>query len=190
MTVVTREQIEEQTNLTTNLQDILGQTVPGLGPPTQSFRNFAQSLRGRQVQLLVDGVPISTNQNTAFVQELRSIAPSAIERIEVVRGPSAVFGEGATGGVINVITRIPTEERITQTAETRVNSRGDLQEDSFGTYAEYGLSGNLGQFDYTLNASWETFGFAFDAEGDRIPNFETAPENGRTINLFGKLGFD
>jgi len=46
VTVITREELEEQTNLTTNLQDILGQTVPGLGPPTQRFRNFPQTLLG------------------------------------------------------------------------------------------------------------------------------------------------
>jgi iron complex outermembrane receptor protein len=190
VTVITREEIEEQSNLTTNLQDILGQTVPGLGPPTQSFSNFPQTLRGREAQILVDGVPISTNQNTAFDLELRSIAPSAIERIEVVRGPSAVFGEGATGGIINIITRRPSEDEITNTVEARVTSRGDFAEDSFGTYLEYGLSGMSDPVDYVFNISWETFGFAFDGEGDRIPNLGNAPENGRTINILGKLGVD
>ena len=110
VTVVTREEIDNQTQLTTNLIDILGQTVPGLGPPTQNFRDFPQTLRGRNVQVLIDGVPISTNQNTAAASVLRSISPSAIEQIEVVRGPSAAFGEGATGGVINIITRRPVED--------------------------------------------------------------------------------
>ncbi|NEQ32984.1 MAG: TonB-dependent receptor plug domain-containing protein, partial [Leptolyngbya sp. SIO4C5] len=168
VTVITREEIEQQTNLTTNLVDILGQTVPGLGPPTQSFNNSAQSLRGRDPQILIDGVPITSNQRTAAAR-LRSIAPGAIERIEVVRGPSAAFGEGATGGVINIITRRPSEEEINQVLEARVNSRGDFEEDSFGTYLEYGLSGTLNNYDYVFNASWETFGFAFDGAGDQIP---------------------
>jgi len=189
VTVITREQIEEQSNLSTKLSDLLGRTVPGLGPPTRRVRNFPQSLRGRIPQILIDGVPISTNQNTAGSTPVGSIAPSAIERIEVVRGPSAVFGTNATGGVINIITRTPTEEKITQTAQTRINSRGDLKEDSFGTYVDYGLSGNIAQFDYTLNASWETFGLAFDGAGDQIPSFDDV-ENGRTINLFGKFGID
>lgn len=190
VTVTTRQEIEQQSNLTTNIQDILGQTVPGLGPPTQSFRNAAQTLRGRGIQILVDGVPISTNQNTAFNQEFRSIAPSAIERIEVVRGPSAVFGEGATGGIINIITRRPGDELRT-TVETRVTSRGNLAAESFGTYVEYGFSGPLGgPVDGLFNLSWETFGYSFDAEGDRIPNFENAQENGRTINVLGRLGFN
>lgn len=188
VTVITREEIEKQSNLTTNVQDILGQTVPGFGPPTQSFRNAIQTLRGRSVQILVDGVPISTNQNTAFNQELRSIAPSAIERIEVVRGSSAVFGEGATGGIINIITRQPEDEKTSFTMGTRVNSRGNFAGESFGTYNELGVSTVDGSVDLTLNLSLETFGYAFDAEGDRIPNFNNAQENGRTINLFSKIG--
>ncbi|MGJ3252772.1 MAG: TonB-dependent receptor domain-containing protein [Elainellaceae cyanobacterium] len=189
VTIVTREQIEEQTNLTTNLADILGQTVPGLGPPTQSVDTFPQTLRGREVQILIDGVPISTNQFSAFDSALRSIAPSAIERIEVVRGPSAAFGEGATGGVINIITRQP-EETLTQTIETRVNSRGDFADDGFGTYVGYGMSGTDDSVDLTFNISWETFGFAFDGAGDQIPGDGHSVENGRSINLLGKLGVD
>jgi iron complex outermembrane receptor protein len=190
VTVVTREQIEEQTNLTTNLADILGQTVPGLGPPTQSYNNFLQSLRGRDVQVLIDGVPISTNQNTAGATPLRSVAPSAIERIEVVRGPSAAFGEGATGGVINIITRRPSEDELISTAEVRVTSRGDLVAESFGNYLEYGLSGTSGAVDYVFNFSTEEFGFAFDGAGDRIPGQNNFIENGRSINVLGKLGVD
>jgi len=189
VTVVTRDQIEEQSNLTTNLPDILGQLVPGLGPPTQSFNRRAQTLRGRNVQILIDGVPISTNQNTAGADPLGSIAPSAIERIEVVRGPSAAFGEGGTGGVINIITRQP-EEELTQTLEGRVNSRGDFAAESFGTYLEYGMSGTDGPIDLTFNLSLGTFGYAFDGSGDQIPGAGVSVENGRSINLFGKLGVD
>ncbi|MGJ3250900.1 MAG: hypothetical protein ACFE0J_07185 [Elainellaceae cyanobacterium] len=61
---------------------------------------------------------------------------------------------------------------------------------TFGTYLEYGLSGRLDQFDYLFNASWETFGFAFDGAGNRIPFLGRAPENGRTFNILGKLGVD
>lgn len=63
VTVVTRDQIEEQTSLSRNLGDILGQLVPGLAPPTQSLSEFGQSLRGRNPLVLIDGVPQSSNRN-------------------------------------------------------------------------------------------------------------------------------
>lgn len=189
VTVITREEIEEQSQLTTNLQDILSQTVPGLAPPTFST-DFNASLRGRNPQILIDGVPISSNQDAGF-SPLTSIAPSAIEQIEVVRGPSAVFGEGATGGVINIITRSPSEDELTTTVEARVNSRGDLAAGSFGTYLEYGFSGTSAPVDYVFNFAWESFGVTFDGAGDQIPRiglFGNGDENGRSINVLGRLG--
>ncbi|HEC59834.1 hypothetical protein LCGC14_0879580 [marine sediment metagenome] len=43
--------------------------------------------------------------------ELSWLPPSAIERIEVVRGPmSSLYGSDALGGVINVITKVPNKE--------------------------------------------------------------------------------
>jgi iron complex outermembrane receptor protein len=188
VTVITREQIEEQNNLTTNLQDILGQTVPGLEPPTFST-DFTPQLRGRDPQVLINGVPISSNQDVGF-SPLTSIAPSAIERVEVVRGPSAAFGDGATGGAINIITRRPSEDELVSTAEVRVTSRGDLVAESFGNYLEYGLSGTSGAVDYVFNFSTEEFGFVFDGEGDQIPRIGFGDENGRSFNVLGQLGVD
>ncbi len=84
VTVITREEIDEQTNLTNNLQDILGQSVPGLAAPTQNSSTFGQTLRGRNVLVLIDGVPQSTSRN-AF-RDLRTIDPAAIERIDLFGG--------------------------------------------------------------------------------------------------------
>jgi hypothetical protein len=66
--------------------------------------------------------------------QLRYIDPSSIERIEIVRGPSAIYGAEATGGVINIITRRPEEDRLTSITEVGVTAAlGELEEDSFGT---------------------------------------------------------
>ena len=54
--------------------------------------------------ILVDGVKQNTNDLSA--PNLGVVPLSQIERIEVVRGSGAVaYGGGATGGVINIITR-------------------------------------------------------------------------------------
>jgi len=67
VTVITRDQIEQQMVLTRDLNQILKRLVP-------SYR-FAH-LRGSHPAVLIDGAPSFTN--------LRIIAPSAIERIEVI----------------------------------------------------------------------------------------------------------
>ncbi|MFX7540979.1 TonB-dependent receptor plug domain-containing protein, partial [Acinetobacter baumannii] len=70
------------------------------------FSINGQTLRGRNLAVLIDGIPQSTTINVR--RDLFNIDASAIERIEVLRGPTAIYGDGATGGVIN-ITRAPGE---------------------------------------------------------------------------------
>ena len=56
--------------------------------------------------VLINGV----SQNNGFLdfgQEYGAIDPYNIERVEVIRGGSAVYGLGAQGGIINVITKKP-----------------------------------------------------------------------------------
>jgi iron complex outermembrane receptor protein len=59
---------------------------------------------GQNLVILVDGVRMNENELAGAV--LSSIPVDTVERIEIVRGGSSVlYGEGATGGVINVITK-------------------------------------------------------------------------------------
>jgi iron complex outermembrane receptor protein len=72
--------------------------------------DFALDLRGfgsnssQNLVILVDGVRLNENELTGAV--LSSIPVDTVERIEITRGGSSVlYGEGATGGVINIVTR-------------------------------------------------------------------------------------
>lgn len=72
--------------------------------------DFALDLRGfgansaQNMVILVDGVRLNENELANAV--LSSIPVDTVERIEIQRGGSSVlYGEGATGGVINIITR-------------------------------------------------------------------------------------
>jgi iron complex outermembrane recepter protein len=190
VTVITREEIEQQGAVTRDLQDILANTVPGYGPPSGRAFSDATALRGRNPLILIDGVPQTTNASSFFGRELRTIDPSAVERIEVVRGPSAIYGQGATGGVINIITRQASDERITSTVEVGVNAAlGELEGESFGNYQEYGLSINEDAVDLLFNLSRDDAGASFDAEGDRIPTVQGTDES-ETFNLLGRIGWD
>ncbi|MBE9075866.1 TonB-dependent receptor [Romeria aff. gracilis LEGE 07310] len=191
VTVITREEIEAQTALSRDLQDILAFTVPGFGPPSgRAFSDTSNSFRGRAPLVLIDGVPQTTNASSFFGRELRTIAPSAVERIEVVRGPSAVYGQGATGGVINIITRQADQPGRSATVEGGVSAAlGSLPEESLGNYFGAGFSGNDADSDLALNFSREYTGADFDAEGDRIPTVQGTSES-ETFNLYGRLGWD
>ncbi len=84
------------------------ENVPGLqlrdihGKP--GFEVSLQGLRGEQVLVLVDGLPISAS--TGSTVDVSQLALTEVERIEIVKGAtSAQYGSAAMGGVINVITR-------------------------------------------------------------------------------------
>jgi len=189
-TVITREEIEQQSQLSDNLPDILGKTVPGLGPPTQSASNRTQKLRGRDPSVLIDGVPIDSN--LSIFQDLRSISPNAVERIEVVRGPTAIYGAEAGGGVINIITREP-EDTFTAKTKFSIGPALSLSEfsQSFGAGGEQFVSGKVGDFDYILAASYEESGNRFDAESDIIPvGRSQGLDNLETFNILAKAGLE
>ena len=72
--------------------------------------DFGLDLRGfgsnssQNMVILVDGVRLNENELAGTI--LSSIPVETVERIEITRGGSSVlYGEGATGGVINIITR-------------------------------------------------------------------------------------
>lgn len=168
VTVIDREQLQQQRELTNNLPDILGELVPGLGPPTLQNSTRTLSLRGRTALILIDGVP--QNPNSGFNTELNTIDPDVIERIEVVRGPSAIYGDGATGGIINIITRAATEEDFVVDLSARTNvGLTSVEEDSFGYGGQIGFAGNDGRTDLRASLSYDVTNAFFDAEGDRIP---------------------
>ena len=113
ITVITREELE--TRPVHGLSDILadvegvdvGVGVDKTGAPQVSLRGMPSEY----TLLLIDGRRQNTSGNVApnnFGNTANNFIPpmSAIERIEVIRGPmSTLYGSDAMGGVINIITR-------------------------------------------------------------------------------------
>lgn len=67
---------------------------------------------GTRVLVTIDGVPIYTGDTGEIIWE--QIPISDIERIEVIKGPaSSLYGSTAIGGVINIISRKPSQKPLT-----------------------------------------------------------------------------
>jgi outer membrane receptor for ferrienterochelin and colicins len=80
-------------------------TSPSLG--AANIR--VQGMRGRYTQLLADGLPLYGGQAGAI--DLLQIPPSDLGQVEVIKGvASALYGGSALGGVINLVSRQPSEE--------------------------------------------------------------------------------
>lgn len=140
--------------------------VPGLsitqngGPAgTASVR-----IRGggvRHTLVLVDGVRMNDPSVTSGEFDFGLIAPTDIERIEILRGPqSALYGSDALGGVINIITR-----RGVGAPRYSLSIGGG----SYGTFETRGsVSGASGPWRYAASATgFVTKGFT--AYGHRLP---------------------
>lgn len=100
--------------LTRDLKSTIGETLakqPGVSATSfgpNSSRPILRGFQGERVRVLTDGIGSIDVSNTS-VDHAVIIDPLLAERIEVLRGPSALlFGSSAVGGVVNVIdTRIP-----------------------------------------------------------------------------------
>ncbi|MEM9331378.1 MAG: TonB-dependent receptor [Pseudomonadota bacterium] len=193
VTVVTQEEIEEQTATTQSVADILANTVPGFSPSTEGNSDFGQTLRGRTFLTLIDGVPQSTPLRDGR-RSLNSINPASIERIEVVRGGNAAFGFGATGGTINIITKRPQEGETKSFVSAGVGFSATNFDDSLRYELQAGTSGREGNVDYVFDAFFEDTDSFFDSEGQRISSKPLGAQGGlaeaETINLLGKIGFN
>jgi iron complex outermembrane receptor protein len=194
VTIIEREEIAEQARVSRSLQDILGNLVPGFSPPSQTvLLNSGQNLRGRFPQVLIDGVPIISNNFSSQARDLRSIDPAAIERIEIVRGATATYGNGGTGGVINIITRRPSETGIISTVEFGVNApgRGDdvtLPGEGFGNFFQAGFAGTEGDINFNFSIARNDIGTAYDAAGNPLPYGQSTLTDSVELNLLGGLG--
>lgn len=110
ISIITREELERRpfSNLEDAVRSVEGVSVVGSDPGNEDI--VIRGMPGEYTLILVDGRRQGTretmNRGTGGVQASMIPPLSAIERIEVVRGPmSALYGSDAMGGVINIITR-------------------------------------------------------------------------------------
>lgn len=117
-----------------DLADALKGTVGvSLADVGQGRRGISiRGMSGEHTLMLVDGQRISSSSSAIAHSdmELGWVPAEAIDRLEVVRGPmSSLYGSEALGGVVNVITRAPTDRWA-----------GSLS--SYALVTDHGLGGN------------------------------------------------
>lgn len=108
VTVITRQQIEQRgyTTLVEALSTVPGLRVAQSGGPGAQASVFIRGTESRHVLVLRDGVPVNDPGDPGNAFNFGVDTLGDVERIEIVRGPlSSLYGSGAIGGVINIITR-------------------------------------------------------------------------------------
>lgn len=143
VTVVTAEQLETAglTDLTDAMRGVPGVAVSG-GDDAENI--LIRGMPSEYTLLLVDGQRLNSRQartNGSGGVDQYFIPPvSAIDRIEIVRGPmSSLYGSDAIGGVVNVITK-PVAPDWTGSLTVETTSPAN-NEDSSQRQLSYYLSG-------------------------------------------------
>ncbi|MCX2684420.1 TonB-dependent receptor [Pseudomonas sp. DCB_AW] len=187
--VIEREQLKQLRQGSDGLATLLAKSIPGMADSSRTITDYGQTLRGRTMLVLVDGVPLNTNRDSS--RNLANIDPALIERIEVIRGSSAIYGAGATGGIISITTRPAGGEQMAETTLTGVSPLSQVDSDGLGGQLQHHVAGAQGALDYAFDFGARHIGASYDAKGHRI-----APEpsqgdlfDSNTYNIGGKLGW-
>jgi iron complex outermembrane receptor protein len=188
VTVISAQEIETQTLVAEDLSQVLSVLAPSYAPSRQKLTSFGESMRGRTALLLFDGVPQS-NPLRNGAREGYFADPSLIERIEVISGASAAQGLGATGGIINFISRTPREAGTRQHLELKYGTQGHSNDALWKT--GYTLE-HKSDFDALLHLSATQRGVGVDGDGRRlgIEAVQGDTQDSHAGDFFLKLGRD
>lgn len=173
LSVISEEAIEKA-SVANDIAEIV-RKMPGVnlsGSSTSGQRGNQRQidLRGmgpNNTLILIDGRPVisrnAVRPGRASEQDTRGdsqwVPPSAIERIEVLRGPAAArYGSGSMGGVVNIITKAPTKKEFSVTGHYE-NPESNLEGQDWRT--NINMAGSLSD-----KLSFRTTLGYHDSEGD------------------------
>lgn len=161
--VLGREEMDEENtikpgNIASILGDVSGVQIQQASPVSGNANVRIQGLEGRYTQILRDGMPLFEGFSGGF--GVLTIPPLDLRQIELVKGSaSTLFGGGAIGGLVNLISKRP---MATQEAVLTLN-QSTLKESNSNTY----LAKRYHQFGYTFFGGITKQG-ATDVNGDGL----------------------
>lgn len=112
--IINGEEIQEKAlmrpgNISMLVAETGGVRVQNTSPALGSANIKLQGLYGRYTQLLSDGLPLYGGQTASI--GLLQIPPTDLANVEIIKGSaSSLYGGSALGGVINLISRTPSDE--------------------------------------------------------------------------------
>jgi iron complex outermembrane receptor protein len=189
--VIPKEEIERQLTISNNSSDVLSSILPSYTPSRGKMNGSGETLRGRTPLILIDGVPQS-NPVRPTGREAHTIDFAMVERIEVIQGPNAINGLGATGGTINIITRQPEKGSFNQHVDVQMTMpTSDISSETLNYKTTYRANGRLDKLDYLFSIGYEDQGLHLDGKGRTIGVDITQGDlmDSRSYDVLGKLGY-
>ena len=189
VTIIDQKKLQQFIKIAPDMSHLIGMIEPAMSLSTNTTNNRYQNLRGRSILVLIDGIPQSTPLR-ATDRDIRSIDPAAVERIEIVKGATSIYGNGAIGGIMNIVTK-KSPKNVIFGGQTTIgaSARDSFKENrGFGYRFNQQFYGNYKGFSYLVDAAMNQTGSAIDGTGEYI-----SPRYGlgdvRTYNGLVKLGY-
>ncbi|PWC17612.1 TonB-dependent siderophore receptor [Brenneria roseae subsp. roseae] len=125
VSIITKEDIEKQppvNDLSEIIRKMPGVNLTGNSASGSRGNNRQIDIRGmgpENTLILIDGKPVTSRNSVRYSwrgeRDTRGdtnwVPVEMVERVEVLRGPAAArYGSGAAGGVVNIITKRPTND--------------------------------------------------------------------------------
>ncbi len=169
------------TTLADALSGLPGMDLVQSGGPGSDASLFIRGADSDQVQVLIDGVPVNDPSGPGGAYNFGVETLSDVARIEVVRGPmSAVYGSGAVGGVVNIVT-----DRGSGPFGVSAMVAGGYPASLVGQLTVHGARG---AFDYALSAETQSYQ-GYDDTPRREAVYTGAANGFRTGVLAADFGY-
>ncbi len=162
---INSETIEQEYRGGKSLDEILAATIPSLDVSSGGRTHAGQNLRGRSLMVMIDGISLQSVRSIS--RQLDSIDPFNIDRIEVLSGATSIYGAGASGGVINIITKKASGEEVEFESFVSGTSGFSSSEDFDYKLAQSIAGGNEKIQGRASVAYTKTQGY-FDADGEMV----------------------
>ena len=194
VSIITAEDIKKHppsNDLAQIIRTMPGVNLTGNSSSGQRGNNRQIDIRGmgpENTLILVDGKPVSSRSSVRYgwrgERDSRGdsnwVPAEQVERIEVIRGPAAArYGNGAAGGVVNIITKRPGDE--THGSATVYSNFPSHGEEGAAQRTNFSLSGPL-----TEGLSYRLYGNVAKSDADDA-DINSGHESLRTGNQVGTL---
>ncbi|SFH81874.1 TonB-dependent receptor [Modicisalibacter xianhensis] len=188
--IVEEQEIQQQIHSGQSLKSALGKLIPGFDFGSSTNRtNYAQNFRGRDALVMIDGV--SLNNSRSLSRQFDSIDPFNIARIEVLSGASSLYGGGATGGIINIVTKKGDAGGPHFESEVGLTSGLNDSED-LDKRAAQSIAGGNDKVQGRLAVAAQENGWFYDADGDIItPDIaQSGLQGNRSVDVMGNVSIE
>jgi iron complex outermembrane receptor protein len=189
VTIVSQSVIEQRTASSDDLASLLEANVPGFGPSMKKLTGRGESLRGRNPLYTINGVPQHTPLRDGE-RDGHTIDLDFVERVEVIHGSNAIQGIGATGGVVNMVTKSPRSDGAwTHDVKLSTANQDGFHDDGWSSKVSYLLGKRMGKVEWVAGVAAHKRGLFFDAEDRAIGLYPTQGDimDSTTRDFYGKV---